>query len=38
VITMRQLVVAVARQMAKQGRIPAAAEFRQYHDLIGYHE
>jgi hypothetical protein len=34
VIRMRQLVWAVARQMVKQGAVPAAADFKQYHPLI----
>ena len=35
VITMKQLVQALARQMMKQGRIPSATDFKQYHALIG---
>jgi SpoVK/Ycf46/Vps4 family AAA+-type ATPase len=31
VITMRHLIVAMARQSIKHGRIPSAADFRQYH-------
>jgi hypothetical protein len=31
---MRHLVVAMARQSIKLGRIPSAAEFRQYHHWI----
>lgn len=34
VITMTQLIQAMARQMLKQGRIPSAADFKQYHALI----
>jgi hypothetical protein len=33
-ITMKQLVQALARQLAKQGKIPSAAEFRQFHALV----
>jgi ATP-dependent 26S proteasome regulatory subunit len=35
VVTMKQLVKAVARQMMKQGRVPSPADFKQYHALIG---
>jgi SpoVK/Ycf46/Vps4 family AAA+-type ATPase len=35
VITMKQLVNAMARQMMKQGRIPSPTDFKQYHALIG---
>ena len=35
VITMKQLVQALARQMMKQGRIPSATDFKQFHALIG---
>jgi MoxR-like ATPase len=34
VITMRHLVVAMARQSIKLGRIPSATEFRQYHPWV----
>jgi SpoVK/Ycf46/Vps4 family AAA+-type ATPase len=34
VITMKQLVRAMARQMMKQGRIPSPIDFKQYHALI----
>jgi ATPase family associated with various cellular activities (AAA)/Winged helix domain, variant len=33
-ITMKQLVRALARQLAKQGKIPSAAQFRQFHGLL----
>jgi hypothetical protein len=35
VVTMKQLVQAMARQMMKQGRIPSATDFKQFHPLIG---
>jgi ATP-dependent 26S proteasome regulatory subunit len=35
IVTMKQLTKAMARQMMKQGRIPSATEFKQYHALIG---
>jgi DNA polymerase III delta prime subunit len=35
VVTMKQLVKALARQMMKQGKIPSATDFKQYHALIG---
>jgi AAA+ superfamily predicted ATPase len=35
VITMEKLVRAMARQMMKQGRIPSATDFKQYHSLLG---
>jgi ATP-dependent 26S proteasome regulatory subunit len=35
VITMKQLINAMARQMMKQGRIPSPTDFKQYHGLIG---
>jgi ATP-dependent 26S proteasome regulatory subunit len=35
VITMQQLVTAMARQMTKQGRFPSPTDFKQYHELIG---
>jgi len=38
VITMKQLVQAMARQMLKQGRIPSPTDFKQYHELIGQAE
>ncbi len=34
VVTMKQLARALARQMTKQGKIPSATDFQQYHDLI----
>ncbi|HEX2093053.1 MAG TPA: ATP-binding protein [Longimicrobiaceae bacterium] len=34
VVNMRHLVNAVARQMLKQGKIPSATDFRQYHALL----
>ena len=34
VITMKQLIKALARQMMKQGRIPSPTDFKQYHELI----
>jgi hypothetical protein len=34
VVTMKQLVQALARQMLKQGQIPSAADFKQFHSLI----
>ena len=33
-IRMTQLVRAMARQIVKQGRVPSAADFKQYHGLI----
>jgi SpoVK/Ycf46/Vps4 family AAA+-type ATPase len=33
-ITMRQIVIALARQMMKQGKVPAPTDFKQYHGLI----
>jgi hypothetical protein len=33
-ITMQELVQALARQLAKQGRIPSAADFRQFFTLV----
>ena len=38
VITMRQLVQAMARQTVKQGKAPSATDFKQYHALIGQGE
>jgi hypothetical protein len=35
VVTMKQLVQALARQMMKQGRLPSAGDFKQFHALIG---
>jgi ATPase family associated with various cellular activities (AAA) len=35
VVTMKQLIQALARQMMKQGRIPSPIDFKQYHALIG---
>jgi SpoVK/Ycf46/Vps4 family AAA+-type ATPase len=34
VVTMKQLARALARQMTKQGKIPSAMEFQQYHTLL----
>jgi hypothetical protein len=34
VVTMRQLARALARQMMKQGKIPSAMDFQQYHGFI----
>ena len=34
VVTMEKLVRAMARQVLKQGRIPSAADFKQYHALL----
>ena len=34
VVTMKQLARALARQMMKQGKIPSAMDFQQYHGLI----
>lgn len=34
VVTMEQVIKAVARQMSKQGRIPSTTDFKQYHALI----
>lgn len=34
VITMRELIKAMSRQMIKQGKIPAYSEFREYYHLI----
>jgi DNA polymerase III delta prime subunit len=33
-VTMKQLAKALARQMMKQGKIPSATDFKQYHGLI----
>ena len=33
-ITMKQLMKALARQMLKQGKLPAPTDFKQYHSLI----
>ena len=33
-VTMKQLIQALARQMTKQGRLPAPADFKQYYTLI----
>jgi hypothetical protein len=35
VISMTHLVRALARQLGKQGKMPSAAEFRQYYPLVG---
>ena len=34
VVTMKQLAKALARQMMKQGKVPSATDFKQYHILI----
>ena len=34
VVTMKQLAKALARQMMKQGKVPSATDFKQYHALI----
>ncbi len=34
IVTMKQLARALARQMTKQGKIPSAMDFQQYHSLI----
>ena len=34
VVTMKQLAKALARQMMKQGKVPSATDFKQYHELI----
>ena len=34
IVTMKQLINAMARQMMKQGRMPSPTEFKQYHALI----
>jgi SpoVK/Ycf46/Vps4 family AAA+-type ATPase len=33
-VTMKQLIEAMARQMTKRGRVPSPADFKQYHSLI----
>jgi hypothetical protein len=33
IVTMKQLATALARQMIKQGKIPSAMDFKQYHSL-----
>jgi SpoVK/Ycf46/Vps4 family AAA+-type ATPase len=33
-VTMKQLIQALARQMTKQGRVPSPTDFKQYHALI----
>jgi ATP-dependent 26S proteasome regulatory subunit len=38
VVTMKQLVKALARQMTKQGRIASPTDFKQYHKLIAQGE
>jgi ATP-dependent 26S proteasome regulatory subunit len=38
VVTMKQLVQAMARQMMKQGKITSPTDFKQYHALIGQGE
>ncbi len=38
VVTMKQLSMAMARQMMKQGRIPSPTEFKQYHALVAQGE
>lgn len=35
VVTMKQLVVAMARQLMKQSRLPSPTDFKQYYTLIG---
>jgi SpoVK/Ycf46/Vps4 family AAA+-type ATPase len=34
IISMRHLIKAMGRQMMKQGKVPAAADFKQYHALL----
>ena len=34
IVTMKQLAKALARQMMKQGKVPSATDFKQYHGLI----
>jgi hypothetical protein len=34
VITMKQLIKAMARQMIKQGKVPSPTDFKQYHPMI----
>jgi AAA+ superfamily predicted ATPase len=34
IVTMKQLATGLARQMIKQGKIPTAIDFKQYHSLI----
>ena len=34
IVTMKQIVSALARQMSKRGRIPSVTDFKQYHSLI----
>jgi SpoVK/Ycf46/Vps4 family AAA+-type ATPase len=38
VITMKQLVMAMSRQMMKQGKIASPTDFKQYHELITHSE
>jgi ATP-dependent 26S proteasome regulatory subunit len=38
VVTMKQLIKAMARQMVKQGRIASPTDFKQYHALISQDE
>ena len=38
IITMKQLVTAMSRQMMKQGQIPSPTDFKQYHELISQGE
>ena len=38
VVTMKQLLQALARQMLKQGQIPSATDFKQYYELIAQDE
>ncbi len=35
ILTMKQLIKAIARQMIKQGKIPVAMDFKEYYSLIG---
>ena len=34
-LTMKQLIKAMARQMMKQGRVPTPTDFKQYHPILG---
>jgi hypothetical protein len=38
VVTMKQLIKAMGRQMMKQGRIPSPSDFKQYHGLVAQGE
>jgi hypothetical protein len=33
-VTMKSLIVALGRQLTKQGRAPSPAEFKQHHELL----